>query len=129
MDEDLRGRLRPHQHDPLQQIGVHFDDRGGGCYWWVELPGGRAPGGHEPRGAEFGCGDAVTPRWYEPGEPNRPEGSVIVPTLEDLVRIEGATDGRVLVQWHTGCWRRWEWIVDLRHDEAHRDGHDQSVCE
>ena len=67
---------------------------------------------------EFAPGDPVTPAWYRPGERHRPRGSVVRPTRQDIDRLNGIDAGRlVLVHWHTGGWRRWECVEDLRRDD------------
>jgi hypothetical protein len=70
---------------------------------------------------EFAAGDAVTRRWYEPGEPYRPLGNVVAAAESDLARLKaiGADPAKwVLVHWRTGNAREWERREDLRHDEA-----------
>ncbi|GAA0927353.1 hypothetical protein [Pseudonocardia zijingensis] len=66
----------------------------------------------------FPVGTAVTLAWYSPGEPHRPLGTVVEPTPDDTARPDGTGDQpRVLVHWHTGGWRRWELVAELRRDE------------
>ena len=63
-------------------------------------------------------GTPVTLAWYVPGEPHRPIGFVVRPSAEDTARLDSTIDRpRVLVHWHTGDWRRWELVAELRRDE------------
>lgn len=68
--------------------------------------------------AVFEPGTPVTVAWYKPGEPDAPEGTVVMPDRADMERLrrEVEDDGeeRRLVHWRGIAWRRWERISDLR---------------